>query len=877
MGHFTVNTHHAYLNNEIIIRSATPQSIIDRVTGKVFNVDKELKTYLTAGEHVLASGNCVEVIVIEDAIKLGGGRFKNAFVFDDSPWVFIVMKDRTYITNIETKEERIEYNITPDKINSLGLYKEEANRYFLLETCLDISIYDVISGRVVVSFSDLIYDSPYYVVYRKEEQIEIYDYHNDLVIDVFQGQYSVGNKFYYIKGNRLFGLGLNPTEIKEIHAVGELPDNVILDKNSLLVPKGDYKKQSNTIYKYYSFFELGNGEDDITCTSLLPFSFIDSWFGHKTGDFEKLKKDREEWLNIIKDTEPNFEKYLQVVCKGISFSKYNIIPKDGKKELALYGEYDIFPDLYGIKPKIVLKTILGEPANYKNISICEDCGKDEDYNKDKEKTDEANPIIPDGEKIIAYSPKKTRIITENCDGYFFYDISNSRRYPIFEQLFDRSKFRNAFFTSDGKSVILQISSTECQMLGIDDLLTTKFPVDGFTIAKNEGFNGYKPEISFKDNRIPVWRDPITLEQVSEDDMSSRIFMSPDGRYSADINMHTSLYNNLTDTEIDHNEYNELKQKYDWNRDSDEQEKKSIIELRKGLYEAYGKEVLFCKVIEYARNYRIGNMSSSEVVDNLIKHYLYSEPYFTNLFVDRLGFVCYRENTEGAETKKVLIGRSVYFLNYVSFSYDSRYMCFAAKMKRDEFRTSEEGVMEIYDLEKEEVINRVENYQNCQLWAVWMSVFSKRGDVAFYDSCANTYLVRKSGNYKEAEKASGKSLLCFSPSGRYIACSDQNYIDYTHHPDTKWGHQPSGNVFIYSVEKIGECLEHYNDMGDGISGVASRAGSVSSAAFSQDESRLLMVGNDGVVVIRNLKCTSRDNKVVEKINAFDDMIVEWHGR
>ena len=110
------------------------------------------------------------------------------------------------------------------------------------------------------------------------------------------------------------------------------------------------------------------------------------------------------------------------------------------------------------------------------------------------------------------------------------------------------------------------------------------------------------------------------------------------------------------------------------------------------------------------------------------------------------------------------------------------------------------------------------------------MFSKNGDVAFYDSCANAYLKHKVDNYNHTEEAPGKSLLCFS-------------------------------TFIHSVENFSECLEQYNDLGDGIFGVATRAGNVSSASFSQDETRLLVVGNDGVVVIRNLKKTTSNKMLI----------------
>jgi hypothetical protein len=209
---------------------------------------------------------------------------------------------------------------------------------------------------------------------------------------------------------------------------------------------------------------------------------------------------------------------------------------------------------------------------------------------------------------------------------------------------------------------------------------------------------------------------------------------------------------------------------------------------------------------------------------------------------------YRNNSTNEE-KKILIGRSVYFLNYVSFSYDSRYLAFAAKMKRDDFRFSEDGVFVLYDLKEDKEIIRQDHGQD--LYAVWMTMFSKDGNVAYYDSRANAYIATKDSGYKKIEEIEGKSLLCFSPSGKYIAFSDQNYIDYTHHPNANWGHQPSGNIFIHSMNDVKTCLEHFNDFGDGIVGVVSRAGSVASAAFSCDERRLMAVGDDGVVVIRNL--------------------------
>lgn len=58
-------------------------------------------------------------IEVKDAIKFGGSKHKNSYVFDETPWCFIVMKDRTYFYNRENGEEYVE-NISPDQISYIN-------------------------------------------------------------------------------------------------------------------------------------------------------------------------------------------------------------------------------------------------------------------------------------------------------------------------------------------------------------------------------------------------------------------------------------------------------------------------------------------------------------------------------------------------------------------------------------------------------------------------------------------------------------------------------------------------------------------------------------------------------------------------------------
>ena len=855
MATFTVNTHHAYLNNDIVIKSDGTISVEDIVTQEKYLCANELRTRLCAGKHILKSEDHVEEIYIEDAIKLGGSRIKNAFVFDDNPWLFVSTKDRLYIANRKTNEERTEYNVTPDSICELEYYGMSCE-FFLFQTKQDYAIYNAQQGKIVFKFTNYIFSNGHLVIYRTDEGIVAYDYRQNRAITQFNGQYSFGSKFYFVKDNKLYGLNIKTLYINVIDSVGEIGSSDVLLNNNLIKLEKDY------VYKkIYTYFDLGNGENIKAKTDLLFPYYIENWMGMETVSFKNARdmynKFKEDNRRILSDYP-----YITNLCMGIRICRISYHWEKGKHVMSLFGEIISYPAIGFIVP-FKLEGIEGESLDFSNIVIEQSLVS----NRVESEKEEATLCyeLSDDERLIGKSSSGNCFITTKDKKLFMRNIKDNSRNEIFCQSFDTSSYINAYFTSDGKNVVIQINDKEGQILGFEDLEMTRFEVDGFTVARNEGVNGYKPEIIISDGRKPVWRDPITLDIVSDKDMSKHIYLSPDGSYSANINMKTILYNRLTKSEITIEERIRLNKIYNWNSSTPETEKKRIIELRKQLAEQSERDALFGKLIESINKTIISLSRNSDekstekrkekAIEDSIKGWINNHDNFTELFIDRLSFVCYQKNQVGQETKQILIGRNVYYLNYVSFSYDSKYLSFAAKMKQDEFRYSEEGVFEIYDLKKEEILTRIEDYQNRQLWAVWMTMFSKKGDVAFYDSHANAYLMSSSNNYTSIEEAPGKSLLCFSPSGKYVACSDQNYIDFAHHPISQWGHQPSGNVFIHTADNFTESIEQYNDFGDGIEGVAFLAGNVSSAAFSQDEKKLLAVGNDGVVVIRNLKKTS----------------------
>ncbi len=855
-----VNTHHAYLNTDIVLSSELSSvDVADEQTGIVYKLEgKPLVFKLTAGKHRLFSESLGEEIniEIEDAIKLGGSNIKKAFVYDENPWVFVATKDRLYATNTETNEEKVEYNLTPNDIYAYDKYCGETCDYFLFQTEQDYSIFNVTTGTNVISFNNHIYSNSHLVVYQKDKQVVVFDYRQMKVLIEFDGQYSIGSKLYFVKEEKLYGLDFDSNDIRAYEWIGKITTNYVLANSYLLKFCSDGVSQ-----KIYHLYSLENDEKSILGIRV-PF-YIESLCGRMTNEF---LKSIDNYRLFAEENKALLSKYrgLEVCCSGLRIEKIRIQLKDNIQFIILSGYIVSYPSK-AYKVPFVMR------GEYKNsLNFCDFLSvNDILIESDDAETPQASGDIKieikveHGAKLLGCSKSGNSYVTISDEALVLHNQHKETQKRILEESFDTSSYNNAYFTGDGKNVVFVSKDKSMGIFGFEDMVKQPFEVEGSTVARYAGFNGYKPEILIQEieGRLPVWRDPISLKRISEAEMSNHIYMSPDGKYTASLKEKTVYYNRLTKQEISLEEYLQLKKKYNWQNNSSENEKANKSNLRKELLQRYGRMALFCHVYEKNHNLLCSghgvNISDSQVKKRIAelndtdeKRYINKENDFTSLFIDILGYVCYK-NTESSTEHHILIGRSVWFLNYVSFSYDSKYLAFGAKMKGDTWRNSEEGVFEIYDLQERKVVDRKDT--GMDLHAVWMTMFSKRGDVAYYDSHANAMIAYAESNYKYTSIAKGKSLLCFSPSGKYIAFSDQNYISYQQHPNTKWGHQPSGNIYIYDSEDLENCQESYNDFGEGIDGTTrlTRKFGVASAAFSNDGTRLLAVGEDGVIVIRNL--------------------------
>jgi hypothetical protein len=871
MMNFSVNTHHAYLNSNVVISNNTKEPIFvkDSLSSEEWQIVDKTSIRLSAGKHILSCGETNVTITIEDAVKFGGSRIREAFVFDNNPWIFVTAKDRFYAAHMDTGEEKLEHLATPDSIEALGFYNSKPCECFLFRTKMDYSIYNVETGKILKTFSNHIYSNSHIVIYRSERNIVVYDYRFEKTLVEFNGQYSLGSKFYFIKEGKLHSLNLSSSYINTIDEVGEVTEDAFLYDNYLI----KLSPELSHSFKY-KLFSLGNGENNIKLTEFIFPYYLESWEGHSFGIKDKLKKEFDDFAKSIgkNSNYPNIIHNYTVINVSHACLKW----EKQRHHIKLVGEVISYPSNL-----IMPFTLSGEEGGsinfrlhvveiYHSEDVIEkncDC-RTEDYE------------LPKGEKCLGRSTSGSLVVSLAENHIICRNIKTDQKNNILEGLFDTTYYIDAYFTSDGKSAIFENQDKEFNILGFENLSFDKYDIEGMSVPRRAGFNGYKPEILFLDSRKPVWRDPISLVKVKPEDLSNHIFMSPDGKFSAHNNFRLVINNRITGEDISNEEYFSLCKEYNFNWKDSDDDKAVKISKRTKLLNEYGKDILFKYIIEEFTQIVMqssnipANKKTERILDAVnktINDYINKKEEFTPLFLDKLGYVIYQDNETMAETR-ILIGRSVYFLNYVSFSYDSCYLAFGAKMRSDEFRLSEDGVFVLYDLKDNKEIIRKDHGNN--LCAVWMTMFNKTGDVAYYDSTADAYIATKESDFKTIEKVSGKSLLCFSPSGNYIAFSDQKYIDYTHHPHANWGHQPSGNIFIHSMNDIMTCLSQFNDFGEGISGVACRAGNVASAAFSSDEKRLMAVGDDGVVVVRNLNLEVDDIDNVYPQFDYNDKRCRW---
>lgn len=155
-GYLNTDFHFYTMGNENVEYNIFSNSVEEKIpiqTG-VFspNIPHSIKINKAGSFLIDFSDGTSSEIIVEDGYKFGGGKHKTSFIFDNCPWVFVIMHDRTYFYNRVTKEQYVEA-ISPDYIKPIS------DDYVILENNgqREQSIYSLVEQRPILTVSGIIF------------------------------------------------------------------------------------------------------------------------------------------------------------------------------------------------------------------------------------------------------------------------------------------------------------------------------------------------------------------------------------------------------------------------------------------------------------------------------------------------------------------------------------------------------------------------------------------------------------------------------------------------------------------------------------------------------------------------------------------------
>lgn len=328
------------------------------------------------------------------------------------------------------------------------------------------------------------------------------------------------------------------------------------------------------------------------------------------------------------------------------------------------------------------------------------------------------------------------------------------------------------------------------------------------------------------------------------------FTSHDGKLYAKTSIKTRYYNLINNKEISKDEYDKYKKELDWKDfGNTEEDKKKCKEARKRFIE---QNILFFenKVKD------LDEKKKKTKFEQWLNSWFFSDIFLTTKQFVVIGIVATKEEIE------IELDTKLDFLNYISFSYDNEYVAIVGK-------PSSNGYLKLIKIQCDIFNNKIKVIDNiCDMQiarkATWTCAFTQNGLFGTYDSLPTLYLLdkmdissfdkNKSHDYnylKNHFSIPNRSLMCFSKSGKYMALSIQGYDPISL---GGIGHLPSNKMFIYTAEKDPKLLDEWEYQGQKVSKLSPSdpyKKNLVQAGFSDDDSKLMTVTEDGVIIVRNL--------------------------
>lgn len=436
-------------------------------------------------------------------------------------------------------------------------------------------------------------------------------------------------------------------------------------------------------------------------------------------------------------------------------------------------------------------------------------------------------------------------ISVSDKGVFLY-VNNNGDFEdsqILTGVFDNSSYARVLLSQDGNHILYR-NSRKTEMKDVNTGETISFDNLSFV----EQSNGIRPTFTQTASLQPCVVNPITGQVLDAELLKKYYFISPNGTlYAGTIkDMYIEHFFIESGAVIPIDEYKKLEELFTY----PSKDKKGTSDW----------EIVASRRIKFVKD----NFTHINSIYPKLTHRTDDEKKWEDLLIDKenahgvqiflsrvfdiRGIAVIKKISDDSIVAKIDLGKPLSYINYVSFSYNSRYVSLAG------YRDFTHGLFLIYDLEEKRTLCRITTNR-----AVWTTAFSSKELVAAYTSNPNTIFMGDRYECDSEEEFSNllihhRNFLTFSPDGSLMALSNQGYIskyDVNHEERSNWGHQPSTFVEIRSTSEIVEEKVVFRDLSECGIADSCKPNSVASVSFSNDNKRLMMVGNDGVVIVRNL--------------------------
>lgn len=462
--------------------------------------------------------------------------------------------------------------------------------------------------------------------------------------------------------------------------------------------------------------------------------------------------------------------------------------------------------------------------------------------------------------IILASDKLDKVVSRRGEHIYLSEFNAAtNKYSENEIQIDDINYKEAYLSPNGKYLMLQNNSNAYLWYDIEKDETIKFLTGNFLSFTKEG------TLIFEDDKTRAVKifDPITFNEITPPNYHHYRFLSPDGKLYSQIAIKVKYFNKISGDEITSDEASKIRIELDdpsiW-LSTDESRKKEyelakvkIAENRKKMYNLHKQKFNDIGIKE----------NDTITFNTVVRIEKYTE----------IGIVGTKKTLE------IIFPDDLAYYNYAAFSYDNQYFGYVGK-------PSSNGLIHLFKISYDEQNNEltlIDSYlSRYPRYASWVCGFSKTGYFATYDSTPDTYILKcddqlfvEKTNEMELNEFISKSklniynvhnkwneikrknFLCFSPSGNYLALSEQGYEPLTM---GGYGHQESNAVHIAATEN-GKILDSF--LGHGAKIKDNKIKKVTFVAFSADEKRIMTMSSDGVVVVRDINLTypKTENKML----------------